>query len=203
VRGQHEENLGLGVLENGRMDATTALTLVLAFVLIAATVWFVAQERGQESQGQFGSVDGRTVREDGDRRRTGQAPAWRQARVGRLQLRTLSAVEREVFARRWRSAETRFFDDPAGAVQEADQLLQEVLQRRGYPVGDDEHGVAGTAVAPPLMGDTYRTARRGARRAARGEASTAELRQAIAHYRVLFEEELGGLLQPARRTLSS
>jgi hypothetical protein len=191
---------GFGNLEKGCMDSTTALILILAFVLVAATVWFVAQQRGQDLQDDAGPEQPGAGWASGDHRRADRVMARGQASGATLPLRTLSAVEREVFARRWRSTETRFLDDPAGAIQEADQLLREVMQRRGYPVGAGEHRAAGPVVVHPREVDTHAAARRAVQRAARGEASTTELRQAMAHYRTMFEGELGAALQPARRT---
>ena len=42
----------------------------------------------------------------------------------------------------WRAAQARFVDDPLVAITEADALVQDLMQSRGYPVGDFEERVA-------------------------------------------------------------
>jgi hypothetical protein len=73
-------------------------------------------------------------------------------------------------------------------VTDADQLLGDVLSTRGYPVGDFEQRAADISVDHPLVLENYRAAHDSALRQARGQASTEDLRQAMIHYRTLFEE---------------
>jgi hypothetical protein len=63
-----------------------------------------------------------------------------------------------------------------------------VLSTRGYPVGDFEQRAADISVDHPLVLENYRAAHDSALRQARGQASTEDLRQAMIHYRTLFEE---------------
>ncbi len=42
--------------------------------------------------------------------------------------------ERERFITDWRLVQSRFVDDPQGAVSEADLLVDKVMQARGYPM---------------------------------------------------------------------
>jgi hypothetical protein len=79
-------------------------------------------------------------------------------------------------------------DAPAGAVTEADQLLGDVMSTRGYPVTNFEQRAADISVDHPLVLENYRTAHEIALRQTRGQASTEDLRQAMVHYRTLFEE---------------
>jgi hypothetical protein len=73
-------------------------------------------------------------------------------------------------------------------VTEADQLLGDVMSKRGYPVSDFEQRTADISVDYPLVLENYRAAHEMAVRQTRGQASTEELRQAMIHYRTLFEE---------------
>jgi hypothetical protein len=82
-------------------------------------------------------------------------------------------------------------DGPGGAVTEADQLLRDVMSTRGYPVGDFEQRAADISVDHPLVLDHYRSAHEIAVRQTQGQAGTEELRQAMIHYRTLFEELVG------------
>jgi hypothetical protein len=87
--------------------------------------------------------------------------------------------------------EARFVDGPGGAVTEADQLLGDVMSTRGYPVSDFEQRAADISVDHPLVLENYRTAHDIALRQRKGQANTEDLRQAMIHYRTLFEELVG------------
>ena len=79
-------------------------------------------------------------------------------------------------------------DGPSGAVAEADQLLGAVMSTRGYPVSDFEQRAADISVDHPLVMENYRAAHEIALRQVKGQTSTEDLRQAMIHYRTLFEE---------------
>ena len=92
----------------------------------------------------------------------------------------------------------RFVDNPKGVVTEADQLVRELMLKRGYPMGDFEHRAADISVDHPAVVANYRAAQAIAARDQRGEADTEELRKAVVHYRALFDELLE--VSPARPT---
>jgi hypothetical protein len=81
-------------------------------------------------------------------------------------------------------------DDPNGATDDADQLVGEVMATRGYPVGDFEQRAADVSVNHPRVVEHYRAAHAIALRNSRGDADTEELRQALVHFRALFEDLL-------------
>lgn len=81
-------------------------------------------------------------------------------------------------------------DEPSKAVSEADGLIKEVMQTRGYPVGDFDQRTADISVDHPNVVTNYRAGRAIAARNSKGEATTEDLRQAMVHYRSLFEELL-------------
>ena len=62
---------------------------------------------------------------------------------------------------------------------------------RGYPVSDFEQRAADISVDYPLVLENYRLAHGIAVRQTNGKSSTEELRQAMIHYRTLFEELVG------------
>ena len=64
------------------------------------------------------------------------------------------------------------------------------MQTRGYPVGDFEQRAADVSVDHPNVVTDYRAARDIATRNNSGKATTEDLRQAMVHYRSLFEELL-------------
>ena len=65
------------------------------------------------------------------------------------------------------------------------------MEARGYPVGDFEQRTADISVEHPQVVEHYRAAHQIALRNERGEASTEDLRQALVHYRALFQDLLG------------
>ena len=79
-------------------------------------------------------------------------------------------------------------DSPGGAVTDADQLLRDVMSTRGYPVTDFEQRAADVSVDHPLVIENYRKAHEIAVRQGLGHASTEDLRQAMIHFRTLFED---------------
>jgi hypothetical protein len=87
--------------------------------------------------------------------------------------------------------QARFVDDPAGAVEEADVLITNVMEKQGYPVGDFEQRAADLSVEHAGVMRDYRQAHSLALAQRRGEASTDDLRSATVHYRALFNDLLG------------
>jgi len=59
---------------------------------------------------------------------------------------------------------------------------------RGYPVDDFESRAADVSVDHPDVVENYREGHRLAEQCANGNGSTEELRQAMRHYRALFDE---------------
>src|SRR5205823_5284050 len=115
----------------------------------------------------------------------------RRERVEKLDIRPLASSDRERFGERWRSVQAQFVDDPSAATRVADELVAEVMQARGYPVGDFEQRAADVSVDHPLVVEHYRSAHALAVKNERNEVETEELRQALVHYRMLFDDLLG------------
>ena len=167
------------------------ILLILLIVAVGIAVWLYTQKRKTEQlRGSFGPEYDRAVQETGDRRTAEAELEERKERVEQLRIRPLAADERERFAERWKSAQAQFVDDPKGAITEADRLVGETMQARGYPVGDFEQRAADISVDHPGVVEHYRAAHAIAQRSARDEAGTEDLRQAMVHYRALFEDLL-------------
>jgi hypothetical protein len=90
-------------------------------------------------------------------------------------------------------------DAPGAAVKGADGLVSEVMNARGYPMSSFEQQAADISVEHPQVVSNYRNAHDLALKQERGEASTEDLRQAMVHYRALFEDLLG-TETPVRRS---
>ena len=129
----------------------------------------------------------------GGRREAEAELGSRVERRERLEIRPLSPEARERYMESWRHVQANFVDDPGGAVTSADQLVGSVMRERGYPMDDFERRAEDISVDHPQVVERYRSAHGIARKNAAGQATTEDLRQAIQHYRALFDD----LLEPA------
>ncbi len=165
---------------------------VLAVVLIVLAAWVVSRTRRRTHlKKTFGPEYDRAVEEVGDQSAAEAELAKREKRVEAYEIRELSSAERTRFAERWHEVQARFVEAPAEAVGEADGLVIEVLETRGFPVGDFDRRQADLSVRYPQVVHHYREARELARHNREGDASTEQRRQAMQHYRVLFDRLLG------------
>lgn len=173
----------------------STLTMVLIAIVVVAVVFaavmYIQRQRTRRLRGHFGPEYDRAVRDSGNQRKAESELAAREKRVEKLHLRTLQPDEIDRFAASWSEIQTRFVDAPREAVAKADRLVREVMQLRGYPMGDFEQRAADISVDHPTVVSNYRAAHDLAARDAAGKATTEELRQAMVHYRVLFEDLLG------------
>lgn len=169
------------------------LVIILLVVLAVAAVVIVRQRRSQQLQEGFGPEYGRTLAERGDRREAEAELRERRDRHDELEIVELESEARERYSDRWRAAQRTFVDHPAEAVGQADVLVSEVMRERGYPVeGDFDRRAADISVDHPVVVENYRSAHEISSRADRDEATTEDLRQAMIHFRALFDELLGG-----------
>ena len=181
-------------MDQNRMLVLIAI-VVIAVIVIAAIAFVTSRRRrSQKLRERFGPEYDRVVRQEGDPRKAEGVLEFRQKRRDKFHIRRLSAADRSSFAVRWNEVQARFVDDPRGAVTVADSLVTDVMQSRGYPIGEFEQRAADLSVDYPLIVENYRAAHAIAMRHSEGKASTEDLRQAMVHYRVLFQ----GLLEEPR-----
>lgn len=177
----------------GKLDSQTStmLAVVVVLVLVALAAWYFFQKKQSERLRQrFGPEYGRTVDELGSRAKAESELKARETRVGKLTIVPLSPSDAARFSQAWTNLQASFIDNPKGVVAMADQLVRELMTTRGYPMADFEHSAADISVDHPAVVENYRAAQVIAARDARGEASTEDLRNAVVHYRVLFNELL-------------
>jgi hypothetical protein len=172
------------------MDVMLILAIVGVVVVAAAVAWYLQRERSMRLRERFGPEYERTRMQVGDARRAEAALAARAKRVEKLSIRPLNDEERARFGEVWRHTQALFVDDPKGAIAEADHLVNEVMTTRGYPMADFNQRAADISVDHPIVVEHYRAARAIADRSREGAASTEDLRQAIIHYRALFDDLL-------------
>jgi hypothetical protein len=174
------------------MNTTLLIAGIALVVIVVASILALLLLRKRHTgqlRGKFGGAEyDRAMREGGSKRKAEASLDKRTERVEGLHLQPLAAADRARFEDSWRKIQARFVDSPAGAVLEADQLLGDVMSVRGYPVSDFEQRAADISVDHPLVLTNYRTGHEIALRQAKGQASTEDLRQAMIHYRTLFEE---------------
>ncbi|MGN9839250.1 hypothetical protein ACTMTI_14130 [Nonomuraea sp. H19] len=166
--------------------------VVVAVVAVAAVAYVTLQrqKRRNHLRERFGPEYERMVAQRENRREAEEELLAREQRHAELDIRPLPEQSRDTYANRWADVQERFVDAPGFAVTEADQLVTAVMAERGYPTEDFEQRVSDLSVTHAATLDHYRTAHEISGRAARKEASTEELRQAMVHYRALFEELL-------------
>ena len=167
------------------------LIVVAVVIAIAAGAWvFTVRRRSTHLREQFGPEYEHAVSEHGNRRAGEAELARREEQRERLDIVPLSPEARERYFESWRGLQTAFVDEPSQTLNDADQLVTEVMRERGYPMDEFERRVADISVDHPRVVEHYRAAHGIQEANENGEASTEDLRQAVVHYRALFTELL-------------
>src|SRR5215212_2573668 len=171
----------------------------LTIALIAAGVLFVIlvvagglrRSRTNSLRNKFGREYDHVVSATGSRAKAESELLARNAAVQNFDIRRLTPAEHAQFNEDWARIEKRFVDRPTTAVAEADELVAEIMRTRGYPMGDFEKHAAHLSVTHPRVVEHYRAGHR-IIVGTPGSASTEDLRQAMLHYRALFEDLTAG-----------
>jgi hypothetical protein len=166
------------------------LALVLAVPLLAGVWRDGSKRRNERLRDRFGPEYDVAVEQYGESRAIRVLLA-RERRVSKLPLRSLTPAERASFAQSWLLAQQEFVDAPHRAVRNAHELVQRTMHARGYPVDDFDQCVADLSVDYGDIVQHYRAAHALDQANRAGRADTEELRQALVHYRALFDELLG------------
>ena len=165
------------------------LIAAAAVLIVAMVAWGMMKRRQtKQLQSQFGPEYDRTVEAADSKRAANAELAARRDRREQLDIRPLSSAARERYIDQWQIVQAQFVDNPSGAVSSADQLIQSAMADRGYPVKDFETRAADVSVDHPDVVENYRQGHRLAQKTADGDGSTEDLRQAMRHYRALFDD---------------
>ena len=178
------------------MTATTPTIyyVIGAIVIIVAIIAAIAIARRSQSvrlQRRFGPEYARVARERGNRADAERELARREERVKRFQIQELPPGARDRYAEEWRGVQARFVDEPGAALAQADGLIASVMRDRGYPPADFDQRTADLSADHARTLEDYRIAHEISLRSERGEADTEDLRQAMVHYRKLFDDLVG------------
>jgi hypothetical protein len=183
-----------GQLMGTSYDFTTTQIVVTAILFVVVVGIAVAayikhrRTRTRALRNRFGSEYDRAVITHGSSHQAEAKLTDRQTRVKSFEIRDLGATERERFVAEWQTVQSRFVDHPKSAVTEADDLINALLEARGYPHASFEQRAADISVTYPRVMENYRLAHSIAVRPGRVEATTEELRTAMIQYRAIFDE---------------
>jgi hypothetical protein len=171
--------------------AAIVLLIVLGIVIGIAFYYLFQRTRSMRLAKKFGPEYSAVIAETGDRRRAESKLLHREQRVEKLPIRALPPDDRLRYQESWYAIQSQFVDDPRTALSNADRLLLQVMAARGYPIDDFEQRAADISVHYPVVVQNFRAGHQIAVRSLRGQATTEEIRQAMVHYRMLFEELVG------------
>jgi FtsZ-interacting cell division protein ZipA len=176
---------------------TTVIVLIVVIVLLVVALAIAGfavarRRRSLQLQDHYGPEYERTLAETGDRRAAEAQLAEREKRHNQLDVRDLSAEERDRFAASWTTIQQGFVDDPVRSVHAADALVDDIMRTRGYPVDEDfERKAEDVSVEHPTIVARYREAREVRQATESGVADTEQQRHAVTSYRALIEALLG------------
>jgi hypothetical protein len=182
-----------GTTPNMEEDVVPAwgwILIVIGAALVAAlAVWSVmTRKRTERLRGQFGPEYNRVASSTESKREAEAELARREERREELDIQPLSEASRARYVGEWQTIKAEFVDEPRRAVTRADSLLQRVMAERGYPVEKFDQRAADLSVDHPKVVENYREGHRLATRSQENGSDTEDLRQAMRHYRALFEE---------------
>lgn len=111
-----------------------------------------------------------------------------EAKVANGGISSLDAIKHDRFAEQWAYVQARFAESPEWAVVEADDLVSFLMKTRGYAGHGFDQGVNYIAVGRSRLVQDYRSAYEVAARVGKGRVATQELKAAMIHYSLLFDE---------------
>jgi hypothetical protein len=167
-----------------------AIVVAIAVVVLAVIIVLYRRHRSRRLKEHFGQEYDRAVLQRGNQSKAEMELLNREKRVQHFDIKPLPIATRDRYVEEWAAVQRRFVDDPNLAVTEAESLVNRVMSARGYPMANWEQRAADVSVTYPDVVQNYRSARTIVVRHGRGDAGTEDLRQAMVHYRSLFEELL-------------
>jgi hypothetical protein len=180
------------------MDAAIVAIVVIAALalMLAVAAWFYSSKsKSKRLRERYGPEYEHLSDQDGHRHAEKELQQ-REKRVEKLSIKELEPAERERFGGDWQNVQGKFVDDPRTALVDADELVQKVMNARGYPMTEFDQRAADVSVDHPEVVRNYRAAHEISEASRKGEATTEQLRQGMLHYRALFDDLLGAAAAP-------
>ena len=171
------------------LDIVIIVVVILLLGGILAPI-FYRHRRKQGFQKKYGPEYDKAVKTMGGDKKAQTEMDDRRKHVEGLVIRPLTVSEHERYTADWKSVQSKFVDEPGQAIVDADRLIMEVMQIRGFPLSDFEQRAADISVNYPDFVSNYRAAREIALKNKQHQADTEELRKAMVYYRSLFDELL-------------
>jgi hypothetical protein len=168
----------------------SAVALIILLTIVLVVMKQRSRRRTAELRARFGPEYDLALREYGSRSKAEASLLDRVNRVGRMTVHPLTEMECDRYLAEWEATQARFIDHPRGAVTEADEMINSLLQARGYEGGAFDRRAADLSVHHSSLVEPYRRANSITVRAGKNEATTEELRSAMIIYRALIEELL-------------
>jgi hypothetical protein len=176
------------------INPSILFVIVGILLVIGVALWmyikYVQKKRTHELRSKFGPEYDKAISVHRDRGHAESELQKRTTRVAKFNIHPLKAEERSRYTDDWLREQSLFVDDPQAAVNHADTLVQDVMQHRGYPVGDFDQNAIDLSVDHPRVVENYRVAHEIALREGPNRSSTEDLRKAMVSYRALFEDLL-------------
>ncbi|GAC1344147.1 MAG: hypothetical protein NVSMB29_17510 [Candidatus Dormibacteria bacterium] len=167
-----------------------ALAILAVVIVILLIVTAVRKRRSAQLRNQFGPEYDRTLETAGSRRNAEAELASRAERRRSFEVKPLDAASEERYRQQWQGVQAGFVDAPAQSVRQADALVTQLMTERGYPMAEFDQRSADVSVDHPEVAENYRLAHAISRANDDNKATTEDLRQAMTHYRSLFERLL-------------
>ena len=165
------------------------IVIVVVLIILAAAM-AARRRRTMALRERFGPEYDRTVGAREGQRAAEADLRGRERERARLDIKPLSEAARVRYTEEWQVIQQSFVDQPEEATTAGYDLVNRVMEERGYPMRDFDARADLVSVDHPDVVENYRVAHGIHERAQQHQASTEDLREALLRYRSLFEELL-------------
>jgi hypothetical protein len=173
------------------MDTWMWIVIAAVAVVVLALIGLVIARRRRSThlRETFGSEYDRMIAQADSRGDAEMELSAREKRHEDFELKPLSPAARSRFQQEWTAVQSRFVDDPEGAVRGADNIVGRVMEEQGYPAnGDAEARAADLSVEHADVVGQYRRGHALLEGSRESNEGTEHLRQAMRCFRTAFEE---------------
>jgi len=119
------------------------LIAIVAVIVIVVVVWLALSKRRTTTlRDQFGSEYDRTLQQTDSRREAEADLSARRERREQLNIRPLTTAAQERYSSQWQQVQSRFVDQPAVSLGQADELAKAAL----FLASDDSSFMTGASL---------------------------------------------------------